>query len=280
MSLIAGKPTFVRVYLDCGEGCTEMQGVTGVLQVIGPVSSVSLNAINQPVTAYHPASWTEHRADLGRTLNFAVPNDVIAAGNVSFTARVGNSSLTVPRPAKNAKTLRVAYVPIHYEPEGRWGWTFSCPLEPAVEKLMTVPAWTRNVMPLAAPVQIETWPTMVWTFPLRNPPDCRKRGTEIPGETERLLRTLQTQWLLVDVDARPDYVFGWLPANSQYGGVAFINERRDGDGRIVIDGVAAAGDAWVDEPLPYSFTEQMFTHEMGHLLGHAGAFPGARVEIR
>ena len=46
--LIAGKPTFVRVYLDCGEGCSAMPGVTGVLEVSGPAGGRrSIRSVNR-----------------------------------------------------------------------------------------------------------------------------------------------------------------------------------------------------------------------------------------
>lgn len=69
--LIAGKPTFVRVYVDCGAGCSSLPNVTGGLQVSGSVGGISL--LSSPKTAYHVDNWTSQRDDLSKTFNFALP---------------------------------------------------------------------------------------------------------------------------------------------------------------------------------------------------------------
>ena len=69
--LIAGKPTFVRVYLDCGEGCSAMPGVTGVLRGYGPEEDLGKPPSHQaPNHSFSRRVGRAQRGDLGKTLNF------------------------------------------------------------------------------------------------------------------------------------------------------------------------------------------------------------------
>ncbi|MCX6030820.1 MAG: fibronectin type III domain-containing protein [Chloroflexi bacterium] len=259
--LIAGKPTFVRIYLDCGEGCTEMPGVMGVLEVSGPAGGVSLNPISQPVTAYHPASWTTQRGDLGKTLNFAVPNQLMAAGQVTFTARAGASSLSETRTVQATNALRVAQIPIHY---------LACGYDttPDMSAVTTVHSLAQNLLPVGGdtPIAVETWPKMYWSTPLKK--DCNKPATVDNINEENvilLLRTIEAQWFIHGGSNPPDYVFGWLPAGAFDRGAAWPKPP-------ALYGVAAFSDVFANEdPLAeFTWSKVTFAHELGHLMGHNG----------
>ena len=259
--LIAGKPTFVRVYLDCGEGCSAMPGVTGVLEVSGPAGGASLNPISQPVTAYHSASWTTQRGDLGKTLNFAVPNQLMVAGQVTFTARAGASSLSETRTVQSANALRVAQIPIHY---------LACGYDttPNMSAVTTVHSLAQNLLPVGGdtPIAVETWPQMYWSTPLKK--DCRKPATVDNINEENvilLLRTIEAQWFIHGGSNPPDYIFGWLPAGAFDRGVAWPKPS-------ALYGVAAFSDVFANEdPLAeFTWSKVTFVHELGHLLGHNG----------
>ena len=259
--LIAGKPTFVRVYLDCGEGCSSMPGVTGVLEVSGPTGGASLNPISQPVTAYHPASWTTQRGDLGKTLNFAVPNKLMVAGQATFTARAGASSLSETRTIQAANALRVAQIPIHY---------LACGYDttPDMSAVTTVHSLAQNLLPVGGdtPIAVETWPKMYWSTPLKK--DCSKPATVDNINEENvilLLRTIEAQWFIHGGSNPPDYIFGWLPAGAFDRGVAWPKPS-------ALYGVAAFSDVFANEdPLAeFTWSKVTFVHELGHLMGHNG----------
>ena len=259
--LIASKPTFVRVYLDCGEGCSAMPGVTGVLEVSGPAGGASLNPISQPVTAYHPASWTTQRGDLGKTLNFAVPNELMVAGEVTFTARAGGSSLSKTRTIQATNALRVAQIPIHY---------LACGYDtsPDVSAVTTVHSLAQNLLPVGGdtPIAIETWPKMYWSTPLKK--DCSKPAAVDNINEENvilLLRTIEAQWFIHGGSNPPDYIFGWLPTGAFDRGVAWPKPS-------ALYGVAAFSDVFANEdPLAeFTWSKVTFAHELGHLMGHNG----------
>jgi Tol biopolymer transport system component len=110
--LIAGKPTLVRVYLDCGVGCTSMPDVIGNLQASGPAGGVLM--VQESATAYHPASWIDQRNDLGKTLNFMVPTHILT-GTVTLTATASGVITHETFTFNNVPPLRIAYVSIEYQ---------------------------------------------------------------------------------------------------------------------------------------------------------------------
>jgi hypothetical protein len=114
--LIKNKPTFVRVYVDCGAGCSSYPDVSGTLEVSSSMGSGTLNPNTGTITAYHPTSWIDQRNDLKKTLNFYTIPVEILSGEVTFTAKVGSSTMTVVKNFNPGKKLTIAWVPIIYQP--------------------------------------------------------------------------------------------------------------------------------------------------------------------
>ena len=211
--LIAGKPTFVRVYVNCF-GCTSPTNVTGVLRGYGPSGELSgspLRPVNFSVVAAQ-SNWADQREHLTKTLNFTLP-PIWTSGNVMLTASVNGANSSEAVTFQPAKTLRVAYVPIHYEPSGRPG----CLTEPKMDKIAAAHQWAQEVLPIGSQIKIDVWPMMYWSSPLYDPPDCRQIGKS-NDEWKSLVRTLEAKWLLYSGSNRPDYVFGWLPTDAFFRG--------------------------------------------------------------
>jgi hypothetical protein len=75
--LVAGKDALVRVFVDCGLGCTELSAVTGTLTL--STDGIVRDADNRDgkVTAKHGEAWGDQRADLTNSLNFIVEVTVL-----------------------------------------------------------------------------------------------------------------------------------------------------------------------------------------------------------
>ena len=115
--LIAGKPTFVRVYLDCGEGCSAMPGVTGVLRGYGPTGELSGSprsptGFQTGITAYHE-SWQSQRGNLGKTLNFTLPPEW-TDGTITLTAEIAGSPPNQPVQLSTARVPNILYLPVRF----------------------------------------------------------------------------------------------------------------------------------------------------------------------
>lgn len=235
--LIAGKPTFVRVYVDCGAGCTSVPGVTGVLE-ISTLPNASLVPFPRFITAYHVEKWADQRGNLTRTLNFMVDTRLVT-GTVTFTARVGGNSLSDVGSFKSARVPRIAYLPIHYDPV-LCTWPQQ---DPDGDRIKRAFQWAQRVYPTTG-IEYIAWPGFAWTMPLRLLCD----GLPAPVVGEMLLARLHLGWLMA-TDSRPDYVFGWLPDEARGGGFSLPF------------GTVAFGD---DDPVE---GPSLFAHEIGHLLG-------------
>ncbi len=79
--LIAGKTTWVRVYLDKNNST---RGLTGTLRAQRGTTTLNLNAI-APITVDATENLTTRRQNWSKSLNFAVPAAMISAGTTSFT---------------------------------------------------------------------------------------------------------------------------------------------------------------------------------------------------
>ena len=256
--LIAGKPTFVRVYVDCGVGCISVPGVTGVLEV-STLSNASLVPSPRFITVYHVANWVDQRGDMDKTLNFMVDTRLVT-GTVTFTARVGSASLNEVRPFLSAQKLRTAYVSIHYDPSAECQW--NGPNEPDSVRISLSHLWARRVYPTAWLGQTSL-PSglgqMNWYEPLRNGPSCT--GETNDTAVEQLLSSLTLRLALASGPSTsenpPRYVFGWLPAG------AFGRARSDPTWAGGA-GVAALGDDYPSENADEN--QLVFAHEIGHLL--------------
>ena len=265
--LIAGKPTFVRVYLDCGEGCTAMAGVTGVLHGYGRDGEFvdsPIPPVNRPITAYHE-SWLDQRGVLTKTLNFTLPPKWTSGTTMLIAEAGGARGLPVTMPFQPTRSLRVAYIPIHY---------YACGYDavPDMSAVTTAHSLAQELLPVGSsqPIDIEVWHEMPWSSPLKN--DCSKPATRDNINEENtilLLRTLEAQWFTRGGNNPPDYVFGWLPSGAFDRGVAWPRPP-------ALYGVAAFSDVFANEyPLEeFTWSKTTFVHELGHLMGHNGINTG------
>ncbi len=244
--LIAGKPTFVRVYVDCGAGCTALPSITTSLQVSSPTGSIALSI--GPKTVYHSSSWTDQRGDYSKTFNFGVPTTLMT-GTVMFTATVDTAISERTYTFEPARTLRVAYVPIHYEPN-ILNCIWTGPRDPDGSRIAAAFSWALKAYPTNR-IEYLPWPTTNWGTPLRQGMGCR--GEWDDEGVHQLKFTLTLQWALDDNVNRPDYIFGWLPQGAIPGGDSDPTWNQG-------IGVAAIGHDEPDGP-------RIFAHEIAHLMG-------------
>jgi hypothetical protein len=231
--LIADKPTFVRVYVDCGEGCTSLPNVTGVLRGYGPSGELEgspLQPVNRSITARHE-DWRIQRGDLKKTLNFILPW-WWCTGTVTLTAEVNGATHSETITFRSARVLDIIYVPINYRGQS-----------PVPYRIQDGAWWAYRVYPTGRMTYIPGT-TLNWNLCLERSPQCPRYRN-----ATRLLNELTTRYRLVG-----DYVYGWLPEWT-YGGGRADPEWYGGAGR------AAFGD---DNPTE---GRRIFAHEIAHLMG-------------
>ena len=257
--LIAGKPTFVWVYVDCGESCTSLPNVTGVLRGYGPSGELPgspLSPLNGSITAYHE-DWHNQRGDLHKTLNFRLPLNW-RTGTITLTAEVNGTTASQVVSFQPAQTLRVAYVPIHYDPPW-WECLWAGPKDPDSFRIALGYLWAWKVYPTAR-IEYVPWAGMNWDRPLRKGISCS--GERDDETAELLLLYLTSQLRLAGGgEGRPQYIYGWLPERA-YGG------RSDPAWWLGGAGKAAFGDDCpsVGDRCPLE-GEGIFAHEIAHLMG-------------
>jgi len=242
--LIAGKLTLVRVYVDCGAGCTSLTNVTGVLRGYGPSgelpgSPISPSGLQKVITAYHVNDWSTQRAYLTQTLNFTLPPGW-TSGTVTLTAQVASAQASITRPFMPARPPRVAVMPIHYIYNG-------VDARPSPSTVQTGHSWTYRVYPVG--VQPIVLPEMPWVGSCFG--NYCSRIVKGVKEIILLLRLKGELWWhnLLNPDKQADYIFGWLPPETYSGGAG------------VLSGTTAFGG---DHPV---YGLGIFAHEVAHMLG-------------
>jgi Tol biopolymer transport system component len=231
VTLITGKPTFVRVYVSCGEGCTPGSRVSGVLR--GYRSGIELpESPIPPINSSIPLSnedWREQRGNLRKSLNFTLPPSW-ATGTVMFVAEAADAqSNTGLLTFYETSTPHIIYVPIHYQGD-----------EPDDSRIRSGFLWARKVFPTNR-ISYVPGTTLVWDISLNT----------LEGRV-KLLNELATRYLVYG------YVYGWVPHPHFVGGVA-----------SAVGGAVAFSD---DDPI---FWQQVFTHEVAHLMGRPHTKAGA-----
>jgi alpha-tubulin suppressor-like RCC1 family protein len=238
--LIAGKPTFVRVYVDCVAGCTPPPNVTGALRGYGPSGELPGSPLtpNNPITAYQE-NWQDQRADLRKTLNFTLPPEW-SAGEVTLTAEVAGAQKSEMVTFEEAQALRVAVVPVRYIDES-----------PVLARIQQGHWWASQVYPTAVLETVQL-PGTEWSRCLGN--DCI---TPYFNDLSRKLLMLKLEVMLDLYQAHhllqpnPKYIFGWLPEGTlRAQGGGFANPY-----------ATAIGD---DHPTE---GQRIFAHEVAHMLG-------------
>jgi alpha-tubulin suppressor-like RCC1 family protein len=253
MPLIAGKRTAVRVYVDCGEGCTTLAGVTGSLQVSGAGGSTTIGPSNGPIVAEHPAGgWFSQRSNTRKSLNFSVEPAYID-GTVTFTAQVGGSSTSVTLPTQPGTKLRLAYVLMSYEADGTTRQANRDRAERGSAFLHEIfPLGSHDLeyfyQPGAVQVLKDTFDCAWWSCP-----------------ADKYLKALETFWERTERQGgwqdglAPDRLYGWVPTAARSGSLIGRADAQfsGGQGRV------AAG---IDTRLP----QATLAHEIGHLFDDTG----------
>lgn len=184
VTLIAGKPAWVRVYVRSGF-LTQITGVTGTVEVFrrnhGFLFS-SIGTLNpQPpgsVTARRNPDYATERGNPGWTLNFILPADM-KCGTLRLHVRVSapgghEAETTVALSATLRQTLRLAGIMVGYN-----GPASSAPnapnltlAAPTLADLQTTSAWTLLTFPVRSAATYRTAGTVTWNLPLTDAPSC------------------------------------------------------------------------------------------------------------
>jgi YVTN family beta-propeller protein len=216
--LIAGKPVFVRVYVDCGQACTGQDPVSGTLQVSSSAGSAIYWPSMGPIVPEHPPTppgWISQRGDMRKTLNFYTISTALLAGDVTFTAQVGDATLSETLSFVPGKKLSIAWVPVRYQPF----WPFP-PIHSPDEMI------ARQAMSFMG----KTFP-LAWTDldyfqqPLQPAEQDLLTFTIWHQFTERhawnvYLNRLDRVWQMISAangwrNGQPDRLFGWVPSEAR-----------------------------------------------------------------
>jgi hypothetical protein len=237
VTLVAGKPTFVRVYVDCGEGCESQEDVSGILRGYdsgGELDGSPLTPANLSVTAHHPSDWTAQRGDLEKTLNFTPPQDW-TSGTITLTAEVAGVQYPEPVTFRDVGPIRVVYVPIRYQGT-----------LPDMERIRAGAAFANQVYATSGIIYYAGG-ELPWERSVAYRPCLPFRHK---GSRDRLLNELTTRARQLHAD----FAFGWLPEGSFGGGISDPTWHDGGAGK------AAFADAH------HSEWQRYFAHEIGHLM--------------
>jgi hypothetical protein len=185
VTLIAGKPAWVRVYVRAGVFSSNITGVTGTLEVSKRIFGFFYppGAVLNPqppgtVTARSNPDYATERGTLNFTLNFIIPADMMC-GNLRLTARIQTPAGDVDDHVINIdaslrQTLRLRGIMIGYN-----GPTSTAPgapnltlAAPTVADLQTTAAWTLLTFPVRSVANFSSGGTITWTQPLTDAPSC------------------------------------------------------------------------------------------------------------
>jgi len=216
--LVEDRPTWVRVYVDCGIGCTSVDGVTAILhgyQDDGTELPDSPLLYPNPVmiTARH-AEPEELRWNREYTLNFYIPSNWLQRYSVLRLRAEVNPDGPNKKPESNPnnnfypalsepplsrqihtqRELSVAYVPIHYEPAP----LYPRPKDPVEERIREAYRYLLKVYPLTK-IEYIPWPGFNWDKPLTDDKHAQE------------LKLKLTELLLAGGEQHPDQIYGWLP---------------------------------------------------------------------
>jgi hypothetical protein len=182
VTLIAGKPAWVRVYVRDNFGPTA--GVTGTLQAFrrmaGLYVSVGTHSPQPPgtVTAHANPDYATERGTLTRTLNFIIPADQMC-GTMRLVVEVSSpggisSSKTLNLNVTLRQTLRLAGIMVGYNgPSSSAAGAPNLTLAaPTVADLQTTSAWTLLTFPVRSAATFRSAGTITWTQPLTDAPSC------------------------------------------------------------------------------------------------------------
>jgi hypothetical protein len=179
--LVSGKPAWVRVYVRSGLGAP-ITGVTGKLVVhrhhLGFVWDQIVDLSPQPpgtVTAQWDPDYATGRSNLGASLNFILPADLMC-GHLRLDVSVEASgpgyqaSKSIEIDVTLRQTLRLRVIPFAYDGDNGSGTgTLQLPA-PDLATAQATAAWSLLVYPVQSTPAIELTAAMTLTFPLTGNP--------------------------------------------------------------------------------------------------------------
>jgi hypothetical protein len=197
--LIAGKPTFVRVYLNCSGSCNNVTGELRGYGLGGELEGSPLSPINLSINAVSESDWKHQRGDLRRTLNFTLPS-TWAYRAIAITVQIANiQSPPMPLLFNSARPLNIFYLPIRDNSQ-----------EPDRADIERAALFAGKLYPTS---RLNYIPLPTWTW--HRAFQCRKVGG---WDSSCLIADLKTQLTeryryLLDITGTT-YIFGWLPSSS------------------------------------------------------------------
>src|SRR5690348_962326 len=183
VTLVAGKPAWVRVYVRSGFRHGPIPGVTGTLEVQKRyLGFIYLNAASPPaqppgtVTAESAPAYATERGTLTSSLNFIIPADVMC-GHLKLIATVtapggATDTLELLIDATLQQTLRLRGIMVGYN-----GPTSTAPgapnltlAAPTTTDLQTTSGWALRAFPVQSSATYSSGGTITLTVPLSDAP--------------------------------------------------------------------------------------------------------------
>jgi hypothetical protein len=175
--IVAEKPAWVRVYVRALFG--PITGVTGTLTVERRQHGFLWTQVAQlsprppgSVTAESTLDYDVERGEIGRTLNFVLPADVVC-GRLRLRVDISGGGMTAQRTlevdATLRQTLRMRIVPVSYDGTDAAGNALALPA-PSLADAQTTAAWSLLVYPVRSTPQIGLTAAVELTFPLTGSP--------------------------------------------------------------------------------------------------------------
>jgi hypothetical protein len=270
--LVENKLTVVRVFVGMS-GATEIKNVDVRLSVASKnqphIANLKLLHSNHKSTI--DVKQTFNRLNLDDSVNFLPLVDWLS-GNVTLQAEVDPANVILEKDENNnainplivtfnpTVSLNLAFIPIDYKPP-----VSECNKPSALtDRIWSAYLWALKVYPTSR-VSIDRLPTMPFTKPLQKKVSgkCDYNFANRTDLFNALISWQSTQ------NIHPVPFYGWLPANSVFGGSAqFVG----GDDSPITRGIASYGE---DDPI---FGKTLFAHEFAHMLGRPHTKTNSSVE--
>jgi hypothetical protein len=185
LTLVAGKPAWVRVYVRSGFAVGSIANVTGSLEIsrrnhgfmYSPVITLSPQSPGS-VTARANPDYTIERGTLGYTLNFIIPADQMC-GSLRLRATIQSPGGDTDEHiifvgATLQQTLRLRGIMVGYNgpsstAPGAPNLTLAAP---TVANMQATSAWTLLTFPVRSTANYSSGGTITWNLPLTDAPSC------------------------------------------------------------------------------------------------------------
>jgi len=185
VTLVAGKPAWVRVYVRSWIFGGAVSGVTGTLEVykrnFGFLFSKVSTLTPQPpgsVTALPNPDYVTERSTLSETLNFIIPADQMC-GNLNLRAKINTPgglsaeyTLNVDVTLKQSVHIRAIMVGYNGPSSSAPGAPNLTLAAPTLANLQTTAAWTLLTFPVSSTAAYSSAGTITWNLPLTDAPSC------------------------------------------------------------------------------------------------------------